>query len=333
MAVKGIKGNTDRIKLEEHIPLDTPLRVFIDVCNFCNFHCSFCPHGNGEAMKVMPQAIMPIELAKKCIDDLKKFPRKIKMLSFFCFGEPLLQKNLVDMIQYASKQDVAEQLEITTNASLLTRDLSNRLVSSGLTLINISLYGADETDYQSFCNASIDFEKLIQNIKYLHSVSHNTKIVVKVCETVFDVPGKREAFYQKIEPICDKICVEYPVPFWYELNHNIEDNGIDIYGNPATRKAVCPVPFYTMCINANGVVTPCCSDWKNRLQMGDSKTQALASIWKGQKYRELYTELLKNGNSGIHPCRYCHFHEFVAMDNIDPYRIELLNRLENIDDI
>ena len=139
MAVKGIKGNTDRLRLEEHIPLDTPLRVFIDVSSFCNFHCSFCPHGNGEAAKVMPQAIMPVDLAFKCIDDLKSFPQKIKMLSFFCFGEPLLHKNISDFIQYASNQKVAEQLEITTNASLLTPALSDKLVSAGLTLINISL--------------------------------------------------------------------------------------------------------------------------------------------------------------------------------------------------
>lgn len=328
MAVKGIKGSTDRLRLEEHIPLDTPLRVFIDVCNLCNFHCAFCPHGNGEAMKIMPQAIMDVETAKKCVDDLKGFPRKIKMLSFFCFGEPLLQKQLADIIQYAAKQNVAEQLEITTNASLLTPDVSEQLVGSGLTLINISLYGVEAADYRSFCNVSLDFEGFVQNIRYLYSIAQNTKITVKICETIFDSPEKREKFHRIFEPICDKICVEYAVPFWYDLDNNVEDRGIDIYGNPVTRKAICPVPFYTMCINTNGIVTPCCSDWKNRLQMGDSKKQSLASIWRGQKYKDFCIDLLKHGNAAIYPCKYCHFHEFVAMDNIDPYREQLLGKLE-----
>ncbi len=329
MAVKGIKGNTDRLRLEEHIPLDTPLRVFIDVSSFCNFHCSFCPHGNGEAAKVMPQAIMPVDLAFKCIDDLKSFPQKIKMLSFFCFGEPLLHKNISDFIQYASNQKVAEQLEITTNASLLTPALSDKLVSAGLTLINISLYGITSSDYQSFCNVTIDYDLLVQNIKYLHSVAENTKIIVKICDTALENPAKKELFYRIFEPICDKICLELPVPFWYDLDNNIEDKGIDIYGNPVTRKAICPVPFYTMCINANGIVTPCCSDWKNRLQMGDSKKQSLVSIWRGQKYKDFCIGLLKGGNAAMYPCKYCHFHEFVAMDNIDPYREQLLKKLEN----
>jgi sulfatase maturation enzyme AslB (radical SAM superfamily) len=65
MAERGIKGNTNRIRLEEHIPLDTPLHVFLDASSVCNFRCSFCPHGNGEAAKVMPQTVMPVELAKK----------------------------------------------------------------------------------------------------------------------------------------------------------------------------------------------------------------------------------------------------------------------------
>lgn len=333
MAVKGIKGNTDRIRLEEHIPLDTPLRVLLDVSSICNFHCSYCVHGNGEAAKIIRQEIMPASLAKKCIDDLAAFPRKLKMLSFFDLGEPLLNKNLLDLVRYASERSVAEQLEITTNGSLLTHELSECLISAGVTLINISVYGLDSDDYLTFCKVPLNFDRFVQEISYLYCISGNAKIVIKICETTLETRERTNRFYQIFGPICDKICIEHPVPIWYDIDCNVEGDGKDIYGNQITKKQICPLPFYTMCVHVDGTVVPCCADWKGYLSIGDANTESLKSIWNNEIFQRLRKNLLKDGNMKTHPCKRCNFHECVVMDNIDPYRVQLLERLEYIDDL
>lgn len=333
MAVKGIKGNTDRLRLEEHIPLDTPLHVFIDASSVCNFHCQFCPHGNGEAQKIMPQMIMPVALAKKCIDDLKEFPRKIKRISFSAVGEPLANPYLPEIVSYAAQREVADCLGITTNASLLTPDMGRRLLDAGLTHFDISIYGLNSEKYREFSGHLFSFEDFIEQIAYFYSIKGQASVVIKISDAVCVSEEDRQNFYRIFSPICDKICIEHAVPFWYELTSEVKDDGLDIYGKPVTRKKICPVPFFSMAVQANGIITPCCIDWRNRLPMGNAQTQSLVSVWSGEKFRELHLNLLKKGNSGVSPCDHCHYHELVALDNIDSHCEKLLRRLEYIDAI
>jgi sulfatase maturation enzyme AslB (radical SAM superfamily) len=74
MAEYKIKGDTQRMLLHEVIPLDTPMRVFLEGASACNFRCFFCFHNTQEYNKNINE-IMPLELAQNWIDDLKMFPR------------------------------------------------------------------------------------------------------------------------------------------------------------------------------------------------------------------------------------------------------------------
>ncbi len=328
MAEKGIKGNTDRIKLEEHIPLDTPLHVFLDASSVCNFHCSFCPHGNGEAAKVMPQTIMPVELAKKCIDDMTEFPQKIKRISFFDHGEPLVNSNLEEIISYAKNKNISDYLCITTNASLLTYERAEKIINAGLNRIDISIYGLSNKTYREFSHNQMDFEKLVKQISDCYDLMKSGEIVIKITDAALENQEDYEKFYNIFSPICDKICIEHAVPFWYDLDLKIDYDEKDIYGNPVVYKEICPVPFYALSIQANGLITPCCSDWKNILVLGDANKESIFSVWNGMNHKELCKTLLKNGNKSVEPCNRCRFHELVAMDNIDEYRDVLLKRME-----
>jgi len=326
MAEQGIKGELDRLKLEDHIPLRTPLRVLLEASSYCNFRCSFCPHGNSEAERLMPRSIISTALAKKCIRDLTAFRDKVKTLAFVSFGEPLVNKALPDIVKMAVECEVAEKYEITTNASLLTEALSERLISAGLSLINISIYGLNDSKYKEFSDAEVSFDEIVRSIAYLHSISGNAQVVVKISDAVCDTETEQAEFYSIFSSVCDKICIEHAVPLWYDL-HEGEISALDIYGNHVAHKEVCPVPFFTMSINASGVVSPCCNDWKNMLTMGEANVESLESIWSGTAFRDLQRRLLSGGTSSLYPCSNCKYHEMVAIDNIDPFRSELLERL------
>lgn len=38
----------DRKPLQELLPLEQPLRIFIDPCDICNFRCKFCFQSYGK---------------------------------------------------------------------------------------------------------------------------------------------------------------------------------------------------------------------------------------------------------------------------------------------
>jgi MoaA/NifB/PqqE/SkfB family radical SAM enzyme len=133
----------NRTKLEKVIPLDTPLVVFVDPSDACNFKCRFCPTSDRDLMKAVgrPWKQLSFDLFTKIADDMLAFPNKVEVLRLYKDGEPLLNKRLVDMIKYAKDIGASNRIDTTTNASLLNKEKGRAIANAGLDRINISVYG------------------------------------------------------------------------------------------------------------------------------------------------------------------------------------------------
>ncbi|MCX6750918.1 MAG: SPASM domain-containing protein [Candidatus Pacearchaeota archaeon] len=88
----------DRIKKSiEKLNKKYPWGVDIGVTNLCNAECIMCPHS-----KLKKMGTMDMKLYKKIIDNCHKLNIKIITLSFF--GEPFLDKGLIEKIKYAKEK-------------------------------------------------------------------------------------------------------------------------------------------------------------------------------------------------------------------------------------
>lgn len=330
MAVEQLKGATGRINLGTAIPLDTPMRLTIDSSSICNFRCAFCPHSSNDK-EMLAQAAFPFELAKKIIDDATQFPQKIKQFSLAVFGEPFVNKKLPEILQYAQSKDIAEKYEMTTNGSLLTPDIANKLTADGDRnfLINISIYGLCNEDYYHFCGIKTSniFNKIIENVRYLFSIKKSAHIHIKITDAVCKTEEQRNKFFEIFSPICDSLSVEHAVSMWYESPNNETDADMNIYMQPRMEKHICALPFYMLTVNTDGTVVPCCNDWKCRFNLGNAKEQSLLEIWNGKAFRECQLKHLQSGYKNFSPCSSCGFPELVSLDNIDAYKDEVLKRL------
>jgi radical SAM protein with 4Fe4S-binding SPASM domain len=323
-----IKGNTQRIPLQEHIPLDTPLRVFLETSSACNFRCYFCPHGAANNKTI--NAIMSFELAKKCIDDIKLFHKKIKLLTLSTAGEPLLNKKLPEIAVYAKKSEVADRIDLVTNASLMTHDVVDQLMVAEIDRIDISIYGLSEQQYKKNSSVKINFDELVNNIRYLYQNKKNCTIAIKICDVAFNENENEQKFHAIFSEICDSISVECIVPIWYgvKLDNKFANTTQDIYGQPKITKRICPLPFFSLTVHPNGMVSPCCQDWNHLLIVGDVNVESLYQIWKGNKMDNYCTKQLKQGRFAMSACRDCEYPETVAMDNIDTHKETILKRYE-----
>ncbi|MDR2641492.1 MAG: radical SAM protein [Planctomycetaceae bacterium] len=330
MAEFKIKSNTQRIPLQDHIPLTTPLRVFLETSSACNFRCYFCPHGMPN--NKMINAIMSFDLAKKCIDDISLFPQKIKLLTLSTTGEPLLNKKLPEIAAYAKLNKIADRVDLVTNASLLKRDVVDRLIATGIDRIDISIYGLSEQQYEKNSSIKINFEEFVNNIYYLYQNKKNCTIAIKICDAAFNENENEneQRFYAIFSEICDYISVEHITSIWYgvKFDNKYSSTLHNIYGQPKIVKKVCPLPFFSMTVHPNGMVSPCCQDWNHLLIVGNVNTESLYQIWTGNKIDHYRICQLKYGRSTIHACMDCEYPETVAMDNIDPYRETILQRYE-----
>src|SRR5690625_2507306 len=84
-------------------------------------------------------------------------------------GEPLLRRNLPDLIEKLVAIEGLEDIGLTTNASLL-EIMAPKLKDAGLKRVNISLDAIDDALFQSINGSSIRIERVFTGIKKVKAV-------------------------------------------------------------------------------------------------------------------------------------------------------------------
>ena len=325
--------NTNRHELYTVLPLKTPYSLFVDVCNACNFKCKFCAIQYANKKLPFRKMCMDYDLFRKVIDDLRKFPEPLKMLRLAANGEPLLNKRLPEMIEYA-RGGGTQWIEFVSNASLLTPELNRKLVSAGLDRIRISIEGIGEEQYYEMSGVKIDWNKFVANIKDLYEHKGNCEIYIKTVDAAVDTEEKREKFFSTFGDICDKISIEHVIPIWTGYDEIYQDFDIEtaegLHGHAVKELDVCPFPFYSFVINPDGEVTVCCNDWERKISMGNVTSESVYDIWNGEKYHNFLLGMLEKGRKENHPvgCAKCQYPCFDAVDDLDSYREIVLERFK-----
>ena len=330
--IKNKKELNNREKLENVIPLKTPFSLFVEPSDKCNFKCKFCPTSNIDLMKNTEgrnYGNMDFNLYKKVIDDICEFDDNIKMLHLYQHGEPLLNKYFPEMVRYAKKSGRINRIDTTTNAYLLTNELSIKIIESGLDRINISIEGVNEEQYYQVSNVKINFEKLIENISFFYNNKNRCEVSIKIPGNYISENDKKN-FYDVFGNICDFIFVENLSNNWgeFEIKDINIDESISTMGEKIQYVDVCPMIFYTISVNSNGSVSPCCADWKRKVIIGDANNEKIKDIWNGKKLRDLQILFLEGRRKEHSFCSSCYSPIYSMTDNIDRYKIDILKRID-----
>jgi len=249
------------------------------------------------------------------IQDMAKFPDKIKVLRFVGIGEPLLHKQIAEMVEYAAQANIASTIEILTNGTKLTPEMSIRLASSGLNRLVVSLQGLNNQKIREVAGVDIDIDELNSNLKYFYQNRQDVHVYIKIVDTALDQDNNNEAkFYEMYDDICDSIAIEHMVPIHsgVEFEDNIKDESKTQFGLPLSDIQVCPQPFFHMQINPDGNVVPCYS-FEYPDIMGNVNNQAVNDIWTNKKFQTFRRKMLdgiKNISSTCAECSIIHYRLF-----------------------
>lgn len=296
-----------RIPLVELVPLKTPLVIQIFPVYACNFRCKYCMMSipNKNRHFVSDKKNMELSLFKKLVKDCLSFPDKIKVLRFVGMGEPLLHKDLPDMIHHATTSSKFERIEIITNGSLLTPKLSQKLVAAGLTNLLISIQGISSEKYKEISNASIDFKKIVENIWYFYHNRKQCKIHIKIADCAIESAIDKQKFFDIFGDICDTIGIETigPIHEGVDFNKTLNQNNTNQYGLEKYEIDICPQPFYHMQVNPDGNIVPCYS-LEYPVILGNCYTESIVDIWNGRTYNKFRHNMLLDINTNI-ICKNC----------------------------
>jgi len=131
-----------------------PVCLYLEVTNRCNLLCETCPRTFED---LEPPADMSWELFTKIVDQVPNIARVV----MHGVGEPMLVKNLPDMIRYLKARGVYTLFN--TNGTLLTPRKQRELIETGLDELRVSLDAADAKTFLAVRGKNF-FDRIVRNI-------------------------------------------------------------------------------------------------------------------------------------------------------------------------
>lgn len=328
-----ISGYNDRVALHRVLPLSTPFTVNVFPVNACNFRCVYCAQSLGKrAMREQynfdVSRRMTLETFSRLVEQSKAFERPYKLLSFMGHGEPLLHVELPEMVAMAAKAGIAERIEIITNGSLLTPELSDRLIAAGVTNLRVSLQGLSAAAYKKTSRVLLDFEGFLSNLNYFHTAgrSHGAHLFVKILDSTLNA-GEEEAFYAMFDSLCSRMYIEKVKPVYagVDATSHVHDMATDRYGNPHPPRQVCPLAFFSLAVWPDGEITPCDAIYRP-VSLGNVNERSVVELFCGETANAFRTQLLLGKKNVLPGCKLCCAPDDVsqAEDELDQHAPALL---------
>lgn len=275
-----------------------PSHLVLEPTNICNLKCPLCP--TGQAVSGRPKGKMSFTDFQRIIDEMGDYLYSLRLENW---GEPLLNKDISDMVAYATSKRISTSFN--TNLCLLDKETAEKLILSGLKHIKISLDGSKEDSYLKY-RVGGDFNKVVDNIKLLVDTRNTLNKPNPFIEVQFIVMKHNQDEIVQIKQLCKELNVDalhiaklHPdmrEELFYPDSHSIvkfadwlpADSMYSLFDyKTKTRKhniKRCNYLWTSCVVNYDGGVVPCCSIFDQKYDFGNLFQSAFQHIWNGPKY-------------------------------------------------
>lgn len=266
-------------------------KVYLEISNRCNLHCSFCP-GTKRTPHAMDEDTFSVLTAK-----LRPYT---DFLYFHLMGEPLCHPLLERFLQIAGRQGF--KVILTTNGTLLARRQEMLLNAPALHKVNISLHAFEANDL------SVPFSAYLDDCFAYGKAAAGRKLTVYRLWNQGGADGCNDQILQAMEDafpkpwiteprgtrIGEKVYLECGSKFdWPDLSAEDSGESCFCYGLRDQLGVLC-----------DGTVVPCCLDHEGDIALGNLLTQELADILASARAKALY-DGFSAGKATEELCRRC----------------------------
>lgn len=295
-------------------------KVYIEVTNFCNFRCDFCPLRLSNRKRIH----LDFDLYTKIIDDISG-NEITKTVGFHILGEPLLYPHVFKAVRYARENGL--RTEMTSNGSLLTQERVRGLAEAGLDRLTISLQRFGETDHEAR-RAPMPFdqyyERILEAVRLFGSSNYSTEVLVLFMNTAtkrfFDVElpmrmaWDRKSFdaglarvlrdinevagvevtLEQASTVVGKLKTYQGAVFRIDENVLIAVRPFFDWGNAFNNDTVypsrfgfCNLAFTSLGILSNGNVVICCADYEGDTSLGNIREHSMNEMLLAEKAQSI----------------------------------------------
>ena len=285
-----------------HLPY-APTKITVESGNVCNLRCPLCPTGQGDTSAT--KGLLPFDTFEKILDQLAPDLITIRLYNW---GEPLLNKRLVDMCQLAYERRVS--VKLSSHLNDLTPELAEGLLAAKVKKLYISADGATPESYAVYRRGG-DFERVLANIRLLVAKkremgAHFTRVI-----WLFHVVRHNESEVPEARRLARELGIELQLNVartdmgkeifetaeqalerdghWLPIND--EFCAYDREDKEAQREVMCTLPWNDTAINWDGRVLACCSVYDEKHAYGNIHEAHFRDIWNGEAYTEARREI------------------------------------------
>ena len=267
-----------------------PAAVYIEPTNRCVLQCRYCLH---EAM-VRPQGFMDFDLYKKIVSDIAG---KVLQVDLFAQGEPLLHKDIFEMVRYA--HDRGLRTSLNTNGTLLTRERMQGLIDAGLSNLYVSFDCGTKDLWMEYKKGSAkQYEQAHQNvlnaIEMAGAAGHpRLRMGILRYRDNKDYVADFVSHWTAAVGSAGEVCVQDLINMWgqndsdpsmawfREIQAEIKSDNV-----PDRSLPVCFSPWTNCVVYWDGRVGACSYDSQAKTVVGDTNSESLLDIWKGEKFAQ-----------------------------------------------
>jgi radical SAM protein with 4Fe4S-binding SPASM domain len=244
-----------------------PTEIEISESGTCNRSCSFCPRSATNFID--KKEFITNKLHEKLCVELKELNYK-GTIRYSGFVEPMLDKNIFNLINMVRNYLPESNIEMVTNGDPLNLKRLKKLFESGLNKILISAY-----------DGKVESEKL-EDLCIQANLNEKQYIV-------------RHRYYSEDED------------FGITLSNRsglMADAEFKIDALKEPLKKPCYIPSYTFFLDYQGDVLMCPHDWGKKVILGDLNKEKLKDIWFSKRFMGI-RKMLNKSNRNFTPCNVC----------------------------
>jgi dTDP-4-amino-4,6-dideoxygalactose transaminase/MoaA/NifB/PqqE/SkfB family radical SAM enzyme len=295
----GKYGFRDRLKAE------FPSQVIIDATEVCNLACTHCPHPDFKKSVHYGGRNLDPELNAKLVDEVREHGRGFtQYIRYTGEGEPLIHPHGYQMVEYAARHS-GVFVTLTTNGTIMDERRTQRLLDSGVHLIDVSIDALTPETYARIRvkgDLAVTRRNVLRLIEWVRSSESATKVVVSFIEQPDNAheAADFERFWR------DAGAHEVVIRRLHSGAGAVVRIGDLLRGATAGRERYpCLYPWERIILNPEGHLAFCPQDWVRGSVIGDFRTQTIREIWNGPQYDRLRRAHLSNDFSDHVFCGQC----------------------------
>jgi radical SAM protein with 4Fe4S-binding SPASM domain len=220
---------------------------------------------------------------------LSEVAKSAWVIQFYFQGEPLLNKDLPQMISEAHEAGL--YTIVSTNAQALTQEMAQALVSAGLDRIIISMDGLTQESYSAY-RIGGNLEKAKAAIRYFHEAKGKTKIELQ-CLRLKSNEHEWSDFKRVYKSLgADQLTFKTAQLYDYQNGHPLMPSnprysryikGSDGHYHRRKLSKDCFRVWSGVVITTTGEVLPCCYDKAHDYAYGNIMNSSLRDLFCSDK--------------------------------------------------